>query len=226
MAVFCHSGIALEVFPRRSPHKGRGLALFRPAGKMEGRKIFLCALGQSGVRADKKEGDGATPAGDFALRAIFYRAGSRRPLAASAFARPAFAHFGRSCPVHPLAPAFIWNDNPADAFYNRLQRRSSQRGSQRSETLWRGDQLYDVIGVLGYNDFPPQAGRGSAIFLHQTKGLYPPTRGCIALARRDLLFILRHWPRNGRVRIHSPVHSPAAGLSAAKGANKERPIRT
>ena len=36
----------------------------------------------------------------------------------------------------------------------------------RYEELWRQDGVYDVIGVLGWNDAPVQRGRGSAIFLH------------------------------------------------------------
>jgi L,D-peptidoglycan transpeptidase YkuD (ErfK/YbiS/YcfS/YnhG family) len=35
---------------------------------------FACALGPAGVTAAKREGDGATPAGCFPLRRVFYRA--------------------------------------------------------------------------------------------------------------------------------------------------------
>jgi L,D-peptidoglycan transpeptidase YkuD (ErfK/YbiS/YcfS/YnhG family) len=44
---------------------------------------------------------------------------------------------------------------------------------------------------LGWNDAPVQRERGSAIFLHIARPDYAPTEGCIALARRDLLFVLR-----------------------------------
>ncbi len=38
------------------------------------RGILRCALGRGGVRADKREGDGATPVGDLPLRRVLYRA--------------------------------------------------------------------------------------------------------------------------------------------------------
>ena len=50
--------------------------------------------------------------------------------------------------------------------------------------------LYDVVGVLGWNDAPVQRGRGSAIFLHVARSDYAPTEGCIALALGDLRQVL------------------------------------
>jgi L,D-peptidoglycan transpeptidase YkuD (ErfK/YbiS/YcfS/YnhG family) len=58
------------------------------------------------------------------------------------------------------------------------------------EELWRTDGLYDVVGVLGWNDAPVVKGRGSAIFLHVARADYAPTEGCIALALPDLLRVL------------------------------------
>jgi L,D-peptidoglycan transpeptidase YkuD (ErfK/YbiS/YcfS/YnhG family) len=60
----------------------------------------------------------------------------------------------------------------------------------RCEALWRGDGLYDVVGVLGWNDAPVERGRGSAIFLHVARPGYPPTEGCVALAESDLRGVL------------------------------------
>jgi L,D-peptidoglycan transpeptidase YkuD (ErfK/YbiS/YcfS/YnhG family) len=58
------------------------------------------------------------------------------------------------------------------------------------ERLWREDHLYDLVGVLGWNDDPPRPGRGSAIFLHLARPDFGPTEGCIALALPDLVAIL------------------------------------
>jgi L,D-peptidoglycan transpeptidase YkuD (ErfK/YbiS/YcfS/YnhG family) len=54
---------------------------------------------------------------------------------------------------------------------------------------------------LGYNDDPVESGRGSAIFLHIAKPDYGPTEGCVALARDDLLAVLREADANSRVVI-------------------------
>src|ERR1051325_9452394 len=63
--------------------------------------------GRGGVRADKREGDGASPAGTFALLRGYYRA-DRRPAPPSAL------------PMAALRPEDVWVDDPADPNYNRL----------------------------------------------------------------------------------------------------------
>jgi L,D-peptidoglycan transpeptidase YkuD (ErfK/YbiS/YcfS/YnhG family) len=60
----------------------------------------------------------------------------------------------------------------------------------RHEELWRRDGLYDVIGVLGWNDQPVKRGDGSAIFLHVATADYAPTEGCLAVAQADLTRLL------------------------------------
>ena len=55
----------------------------------------------------------------------------------------------------------------------------------------RNDHLYDIVVVLEYNDNPPITGKGSAIFMHIARKDYAPTAGCVALAREDLLEILK-----------------------------------
>jgi L,D-peptidoglycan transpeptidase YkuD (ErfK/YbiS/YcfS/YnhG family) len=60
-----------------------------------------------------------------------------------------------------------------------------------AERLWRDDDRYDAIIVIGFNDAPPLAGRGSAIFLHIWGP--KPTAGCVAVSpvvMRELLYML------------------------------------
>ena len=143
-----------------------------------------CALGRGGVvEADaKREGDGATPLGAWPLRRVLWRA-DRLP-------RPHTA-----LPVTPIGPDDGWSDDPTDPAYNRPVTHPHPHSAER---LWREDELYDVVVVLGHNDDPPVAGRGSAIFLHCAKPGYPPTEGCVALARDDLLALLaRAAPGDG-----------------------------
>ena len=50
-------------------------AIVTPDGLFRlGGKTLRCALGRGGARADKREGDGATPVGDLPLRRVLYRA--------------------------------------------------------------------------------------------------------------------------------------------------------
>jgi L,D-peptidoglycan transpeptidase YkuD (ErfK/YbiS/YcfS/YnhG family) len=132
------------------------------------------ALGRGGVRVGKQEGDGATPAGLLPLRRVFYRADRGPP--------PLCA-----VPVEALAPEDGWCDDPGDRRYNTRVRRPCDA---RHEALWRDDEIYDVCGVLGWNDAPVERGRGSAIFLHLARPDWRPTDGCIAMAAGDLRALL------------------------------------
>ena len=59
-----------------------------------------------------------------------------------------------------------------------------------AERLWRDDDVYDLVVVLGHNDDPVIPGAGSAIFLHLARPGYSHTEGCVALARDDLEVLL------------------------------------
>jgi L,D-peptidoglycan transpeptidase YkuD (ErfK/YbiS/YcfS/YnhG family) len=139
-----------------------------------GRDQFRVALGRGGVRADKQESDGATPLGLLALRRVLYRA--------DRLAKPEAA-----VPVEPLAPNDGWCDDPTHRDYNRMIRLPHPA---RHEELWRTDAVYDIVGVLGWNDAPAVRGRGSAIFLHVARSDLAPTEGCVALALADLRRVL------------------------------------
>ena len=56
--------------------------------------------------------------------------------------------------------------------------------------MWRDDGAYDLVVMLGFNDAPPVAGRGSAIFLHCIADGKTSTAGCVALDRDDLISML------------------------------------
>lgn len=147
----------------------------------DGRFVFQghtlrCALGKGGVKpaTEKREGDGATPAAHMTLRRVLFRADRGAP--------PRCA-----VPVEPISPADGWCDDPAHRAYNRPVRLPFDASH---ETLWRDDEVYDLIGVLGWNDDPVERGRGSAIFLHLARDDFRPTEGCVALAARDLRAVL------------------------------------
>jgi L,D-peptidoglycan transpeptidase YkuD (ErfK/YbiS/YcfS/YnhG family) len=137
-------------------------------------KRFRCAIGPNGVRRDKREGDGATPAGRFPFRQLYYRA-DRMPPPATAL------------PVRAIDAADGWCDDPANAAYNRAVTLPFAASHER---LWREDSVYDLILVIGHNDDPVRPGLGSAVFVHVARADYGPTAGCVALAREDLMEIL------------------------------------
>jgi len=139
-----------------------------------GRRL-RCAIGRGGIARDKREGDGATPLGRWPLRRVLFRPDRLEAPETR-------------LPVAPLAAEDGWCDDPNDAAYNKPVRLPYPG---RHERLWRADGVYDVLVVLAHNDDPPVPGRGSAIFLHVARPDYAPTEGCVALAREDLLLVLR-----------------------------------
>src|SRR5205823_6023057 len=96
------------------------------------------ALGASGIRANKREGDGATPRGSFRLLRLWWRK-------------------DRACrprtrlPVRRIGEADAWCENPRDRRYNRPIRLAVGAGGER---LWRSDHLYDFLIELDHNACP------------------------------------------------------------------------
>ena len=144
------------------------------------------ALGRSGVRADKREGDGATPRGHFRPLRVWWRAD--RGL------RPRTL-----LPVRRLTPIDAWCEDPADRRYNRPIRLADR---QTGDCLWRTDQLYDLIIELDHNARPRIAGRGSAIFVHVARPGLAPTAGCVALPAPALCRLLARIGPKTRIEIH------------------------
>lgn len=150
-----------------------------------GDKQFKCALGQNGVSVNKKEGDGTTPAGNLPIRKVFYRA-DRVQKPESQFETVA------------LKPEDGWCDALDNPKYNQ---EVTMPYPASAENLWREDEVYDVIVVLGWNDNPPVPGKGSAIFIHVARPTYSPTAGCIALALPDLLEVLKNLSTDSKVTV-------------------------
>ena len=59
-----------------------------------------------------------------------------------------------------------------------------------AEKLWIKENIYDIILVVNYNLKPVIKFKGSAIFLHIAKKNYTPTKGCIAVSKKDILFLI------------------------------------
>lgn len=139
-----------------------------------GRKL-PCTRGRGGLVApeDKREGDGATPAGVHRIVKMLFR--PDRMSAPAAWAEP-------------IRIRDLWSDDLRDPAYNGLVRAPHRFGHER---LRRADPLYDLVLVVDWNYRAPVPGRGSAIFVHRWRRPGAPTEGCLALAPRDLLWLAR-----------------------------------
>jgi L,D-peptidoglycan transpeptidase YkuD (ErfK/YbiS/YcfS/YnhG family) len=144
------------------------------------------ALGRSGIRVNKREGDGATPAGRFRPLRLWWRPDrGTRPQALM--------------PIRRIGPDLAWCEDPADRRYNRPFRRSANEPGDR---LWRDDGLYDLVVEMDHNTRPRIASRGSAVFLHMARPDRSPTAGCVAMGARQLRRLLGKTSAKTRIHIH------------------------
>jgi L,D-peptidoglycan transpeptidase YkuD (ErfK/YbiS/YcfS/YnhG family) len=153
-----------------------------------------CALGRSGVTHLKREGDGATPAGRHRLLSLYVRR-DRLPGPQS------------RVPMQAMRRDDGWCEDARDGRYNRPVRLPARAGH---ETLWRGDRLYDIVGVLDWNMRPRIRGLGSAIFLHLCRPGFGPTAGCIALRLPDLKRLLASVRPGSEISVAAKPRKAAA----------------
>lgn len=130
-----------------------------------GGKVLVCALGKGGIKALKREGDGATPLARMRLLSSYVRA-ERVNSKASLL------------PVGRISSKLGWCEVPGDRNYNRPVR-LPYRASH--ETMRRADHLYDIVVVMDWNIRPRRRNGGSAIFFHVARVGMTPTEGCVAL---------------------------------------------
>jgi L,D-peptidoglycan transpeptidase YkuD (ErfK/YbiS/YcfS/YnhG family) len=169
------------VFVRSRPGQRRRGWLTAGSGRI------AVTLGRSGILADKREGDGATPSGTFRPVRLWWRA-DRLP-------RPRTL-----LPVRPIRPDDAWCEDPCDRRYNRPVRMPPGAAGDR---LWRADRLYDLIVEIDHNTRPRIAGRGSAVFLHVARPDRGPTAGCIAAEAGALLRLLARMGPKTRIVVQS-----------------------
>jgi L,D-peptidoglycan transpeptidase YkuD (ErfK/YbiS/YcfS/YnhG family) len=161
--------------------------LHTQAWLVAGQRAIRAAVGRASIKAAKREGDGATPAGQFHPVRLWWRS-DRLP-------RPRTL-----LPVRRIAADDAWCEDPKHRRYNRPFRRSANEPGDR---LKRADGLYDLIVEIDHNMRPRVAGRGSAVFIHVARPGFSPTAGCVALSRGDLQrLVLRLSPKT-RIIVHS-----------------------
>ena len=120
---------------------------------------YRCALGISGIKKNKIEGDGSTPSGIYKLIKLYYRKDR--------------INFIKSDIKKKIIKKNIgWCDDIKSKFYNKEIKLPS---SYSYEKLYRNDNIYDIIGILNYNINPTIKNKGSAIFIHIAKKNFTKT---------------------------------------------------
>ena len=133
-----------------------------------------CAVGKSGITSSKKEGDLATPKGTFGLGMFYYRKDNNKPIKCK---------IGKKI----IKKKMGWCNDSRSKKYNKEISFPFKYGAEK---LYRKDKIYDLFINIKYNFSPVIKEKGSAIFLHITDGKYRPTKGCVAIAKKDFLKIL------------------------------------
>ena len=138
---------------------------------------YAAFVGINGLSGHHREGDGTTPIGLFGISTTMYGV-EPDP--------------GVSYHYHQLVCGDWWDEDPRSTSYNRFVHvacGTTPPFAGNSEALWEKTPQYGYFASISYNVHPVVDGRGSAIFLHVSKG--DPTTGCISIARGNLVKVLR-----------------------------------
>jgi L,D-peptidoglycan transpeptidase YkuD (ErfK/YbiS/YcfS/YnhG family) len=131
----------------------------------------------------KREGDGRSPAGVFALGTAFGYASE--PLG------------GLKMPYLNLTPSIECVDDPGSKHYNRIVDRSvvapdwnSSEHMRNAGESYRWGVVVDHNGTVAGDTNPPETGGGSCVFLHIWHSYDRGTAGCTAMPQRELEILL------------------------------------
>jgi L,D-peptidoglycan transpeptidase YkuD (ErfK/YbiS/YcfS/YnhG family) len=155
----------------------------------------VARLGKAGVRplAQRRSGDGTTPAGVFPLGSVRAWDGQRLQFFGN---RPDPGVRGL---YRDVRPEDCWGATPQSAIYQQLVDRPDC--TSPDEWLTSIGDVYEYAAVIGANldpisgDAPGEPALAAAIFLHRNaysaSGASKPTSGCVSLTDDDLRFALR-----------------------------------
>ena len=148
--------------------------------KLKNKKLYFnnykikCAIGKRGISRTKREGDGCTPKGTFKFKYLLYRKDKIFKIR---------SHLKKIVIKRNMG----WCDDPRSSSYNKLIKFPF---IYSAEKLYKKESVYDIILVIDYNLRPITKNKGSAIFLHITKKNYGPTKGCVAISKKDMKLLL------------------------------------
>ncbi|MFZ5894929.1 MAG: L,D-transpeptidase family protein [Myxococcota bacterium] len=145
----------------------------------------------------KRERDGRSPAGVFALP-IAFGAAPELPSGAKPF------------PYLHIQKGVACVEETRSKFYNRIVDASSEKVWERRSDMLRPDGLFRWGVVVQQNAPETVAGAGSCVFLHIWRGPKEPTSGCTSLAPDRLEEILR-WLQADKhpllVQLPEPIYA-------------------
>lgn len=128
----------------------------------------------------KREGDGRSPAGVFALETLWGYGQAAPP--------------GVRWPYRTISSDHRCVDDPESQHYNELLAWPARKGSppwRSAESLLLPTDHYKYLLVVSHNRASVKKGAGSCIFVHVAPPPGQTTAGCTALAQTDLLELLR-----------------------------------
>ena len=144
-----------------------------------------CSIGKSGIRDYKIEGDYATPKGIFKLGLLYYRKNRNKSIETKLRKKVIKKNMG-------------WCNDSKSRKYNQEIYFPFKYGAEK---LYRKDKIYDIFINIKYNYSPIVKEKGSAIFLHLTNKKHKPTKGCVAILKKDFLKILPSISENTKISI-------------------------
>tara|TARA_B100000242_G_scaffold252013_1_gene193923 strand:- start:618 stop:1160 length:543 start_codon:yes stop_codon:yes gene_type:complete len=162
-----------------------------------GKKVFQCQIGEEGIEKYEKktEGDKTTPIGKWYLKTIYYRPDK--------IIRPKLKKKDIFT-INKITKNCGWcNDISSNKYNKYVKINNFQSLNFNYEKLWREDEAYDIIIVTSHNHKPTIKNKGSAIFIHCSFSNNRNTAGCIAIAKKVLIFLLKSLRRNTYIKIQN-----------------------
>lgn len=162
-----------------------------------GSKVFKCQIGEGGFKnaVKKIEGDKTTPIGRWYLSKIYYRSDK--------ILQPKLKK-ENNLKINKITKNCGWCDDIRSNNYNQYGKINYFKSQNFNyEKLWRDDEAYDILITTSYNVRPTIKNKGSAIFIHCSLINNKNTAGCIALEKKDLVFLLKNLRYNTNITIQN-----------------------
>lgn len=172
----CRQLIVVESESPSSIHATLAVYQNDGAGWVQTMEKIPAVVGKHGISHHKREGDGKTPAGLYALGEAF----GTEP-----------APLGTALPYRVVTEHDYWVDDPQSYDYNRPVHYEGNPSDRWASFERLNDPLYNHVIVINYNEDPIVKGMGSAIFLHRWRNENAPTQGCVAISHDHLVRLLK-----------------------------------